>query len=55
MAYYYFCKREKEYLTNIGAKTTCILVGGTLKEFTTTTDHPVHSADHQLVHHTELY
>jgi hypothetical protein len=58
MKYFWFSCKEKDYQRAMGLYPAFILAGGGPKEFTSTTDHPVHSGvdgDHKLVYKTELY
>lgn len=55
MKYYWFSAKERDHQRAMGLWPALILADGKVQEFTTTTDHPVHSNDHRLVFKTDLY
>lgn len=55
MKFYYFSPDEKAHQRAMGLAPAFVLAGGKMKEFTTTTNFPVHSDDHRLVFATDLY
>ncbi|MDD2973461.1 MAG: hypothetical protein PHE02_15185 [Lachnospiraceae bacterium] len=55
MKFYYFSPNEKAYQRAMGLAAEFVLAGDKMKEFTTTTEVPVHSDDYRLVFETDLY
>jgi hypothetical protein len=55
MSYYYFSEAEKKHQSERGLPLTFVLSERGMREFTTTTDKPIHSIEHKLVCKTELY
>jgi hypothetical protein len=55
MRFFYFSPDEYALQRAMGLYPAFILAGGKPREFTTTSDVPVHSTEHRLVFMTDLY